>query len=91
MERKYNYWNIPPIVFWWVQVLSHEKIQIKKSFRKDNEELLSIFRASLALRPLGAPTKNCVSSSSSIVLRDWVCGVHMVMYSEFSAFIPLYV
>nr|CAD7425735.1 unnamed protein product [Timema monikensis] len=33
---------------------------------------------------------NCVSSSSSIVLRDWVCGVHMVMYSEFSAFIPLY-
>nr|CAD7574906.1 unnamed protein product [Timema californicum] len=34
---------------------------------------------------------NCVSSSSSIVLCDWVCGVHMVMYSEFSAFIPLYV
>nr|CAD7445762.1 unnamed protein product [Timema bartmani] len=57
MERKYNYYNIPPIVIWWVQVPSHEKIQIKKSFRKDYGELLLIFRASLAFRPLGAPTK----------------------------------
>ncbi|CAG2057242.1 unnamed protein product [Timema podura] len=66
------------------------RTHIGHMFRK-KYELTLVEVLDISNKPLGAPTKNCVSSSSSIVLCDWVRGLHMVLYSEFSAFIPLYV